>query len=346
MGFREFLHHCLAYCPELRFIIEPLRGPMRKFVRGTHFRHVVALSSSTELEFVQSARVRDRGKVVALMCVRNEIDRLAACLVHYRAMGVREFCVVDNGSTDGTFELLKMQDDIHLYRTGQSYKKAYYGITWINYLFHKHCVGQWALFVDADELLYLDREDCSLDNLVDILEACGQSYLYAPMVDLYDFDDDEIRSVKSVRDISTALKYSRHDVEGYTSGHLLDNGFFALTGGPRGRIARMAGARQPFLVKFPLVKYDEQRYFTASSHEFMPDVEENHREHGWLVHLKLGNQMARRHSNPAIESEHYGAGGERIYLNSERTIPKDCTAQNFDGIRSLMRLRDIIIAKN
>lgn len=346
MGFREFLHLFLAHFPGLRFIIEPLRGPVRKLVRRTHFRHVVALSSSTELEFVQSARVRDRGKVVALMCVRNEIDRLAACLVYYRALGVREFCVVDNGSTDGTFELLTMQNDIHLYRTDQSYKRAYYGITWINYLFHKHCVGRWALFVDADELLYLDREDCSLDNLVSIIEDCGQSYLYAPMVDLYGFDDDKIRCVKSMRDISVALEHSRHDVDGYATGRLLDNGFFALTGGPRGRIARMAGARQPFLVKFPLVKYDTQRYFTASSHEFMPDVEEIHKEYGWLVHLKLGNQMARRHSNPAIENEHYGAGGERIYLNSARTIPEDCTAQNFDGIRSLMRLRGVIISKN
>ncbi|MCO7728841.1 glycosyltransferase family 2 protein [Brucella intermedia] len=345
MGFREFLHWLSVKCPNLTFLFEPFRRPVRILIRRIHYRHIVAASRSTQLEFIQAAETERNGKTVALMSVRNEIDRLSACLEYHRHLGVSEFCIVDNGSTDGSLEFLKAQRDVNLYRTNESYKQAYYGITWINFLFHKHAKGRWALFIDADELLYLNREDCKIDQYVELLSGIGQSYLYAPMVDLYLFDDEKVKSVGDRRDLDLALKESMHDVDGYEPGPLLSNGFLSLKGGPRGRIAQKTGGAQPLLVKFPLIRYDERRYFTASSHEFMPDSYETHIEQGWLIHLKLGTQMARRHSDPEIEREHYGAGEERTYLNSSQDVPRDATARRFDGLRTLACLRSKIVAE-
>ncbi|MFS2324070.1 glycosyltransferase family 2 protein [Brucella sp. H1_1004] len=313
-------------------------------VRKIHYRHILIASNSTQLEFIQAAETDGSGKTVALMSVRNEMDRLSACLEYHRYLGIEEFCIVDNGSTDGSFEFLKAQRDVNLYRTNESYKKSYYGITWINALFHKHAKGRWALFIDADEFLYLSREEYKIDQYVDFLSEHGQSYLYAPMIDLYSFDDEKIKAVKAQGDLELALRESMHDVDGYESGRILNNGFLSLQGGPRGRIAKMTGSAQPLLVKFPLVRYDDRRYFTASSHEFMPDSHETHMEQGWLIHLKLGTQVARRHSDPVIEREHYGAGGERAYLNSLQGVPRDATAQHFDGLKTLASLHGKIVA--
>ncbi|MCX2697845.1 glycosyltransferase family 2 protein [Ochrobactrum chromiisoli] len=346
MGFREFFHRLSVKCPKLTVLFEPFRQPVRALVRKIHYRHIIAASRAAQLEFIQVAETDGNGKTVALMSVRNEMDRLSACLEYHRHLGVREFCIVDNGSTDGSFEFLKAQSDVNLYRTHESYKTSYYGITWINALFHKHAKGRWALFLDADELIYLGNEEYKIDQYVDFLSSIGQSYLYAPMIDLYYFDDEKIKSVRGYHDLEIALRESRHDIDGYESGRMLNNGFLSLRGGPRGRIAQETGGAQPLLIKFPLVQHDDRRYFTASSHEFMPDSYETHKEHGWLIHLKLGTQVARRHSDPDIEREHYGAGGERVYLNNLRDIPKDASAQYFDGMKTLARLRGKIVAED
>ncbi|MGC0055120.1 glycosyltransferase family 2 protein [Brucella pituitosa] len=345
MGFRELLHWIAVKCPSLTFIVEPFRQPARRLIRKIHYRHIIAASRSARLEFIQAADKAGNGKTVALMSVRNEMDRLSACLEHHRHLGIEEFCIVDNGSTDGSFEFLKAQHDVNLYRTNESYKKSYYGITWINALFHKHAKDRWALFLDADELLYLNREEYKIDQYVEYLSKLGQSYLYAPMIDLYSFDDEKIKSVRGQGDLKLALSESLHDIDGYEPGRKLNNGFLSLKGGPRARIAQQTGGAQPLLVKFPLVRYDDCRYFTASSHEFMPGSYEAHTEQGWLIHLKLGTQVARRHSDPDIEREHYGAGGERTYLNSLQDVPRDATAQHFDGVKTLANLRAKIETK-
>jgi hypothetical protein len=49
------------------------------------------------------------GEIRAFMTVRNEILRLPQTLAHYRKIGVARFFIVDNGSTDGTREILAAQ---------------------------------------------------------------------------------------------------------------------------------------------------------------------------------------------------------------------------------------------
>ncbi len=46
-------------------------------------------------------------RVAALMIVRDEADVLAINLAHHRALGIDDFWIIDNGSTDATPEILR-----------------------------------------------------------------------------------------------------------------------------------------------------------------------------------------------------------------------------------------------
>ena len=70
------------------------------------------------------------GEIRAVMSVRNEILRLSQTLDHYRKIGVSRFFVIDNGSTDGTRELLTAQPDCHVFLTRNSYSEARLGLEW------------------------------------------------------------------------------------------------------------------------------------------------------------------------------------------------------------------------
>jgi Glycosyl transferase family 2 len=52
-------------------------------------------------------RERRAVKVAALMIVRDEADLLGVNLAHHRALGIDEFWIIDNGSTDATTDILR-----------------------------------------------------------------------------------------------------------------------------------------------------------------------------------------------------------------------------------------------
>jgi glycosyl transferase family 2 len=47
------------------------------------------------------------GRVFAILMVRDAVDVVEACLRHHHALGTERILVVDNGSTDGTLQLLR-----------------------------------------------------------------------------------------------------------------------------------------------------------------------------------------------------------------------------------------------
>ena len=69
-------------------------------------------------------------EVLVVGCLRNEMLRLPAFLEHYRRLGVSRFLLVDNGSDDGSRELLLAQPDVTVFHTDQSYAESGCGIAW------------------------------------------------------------------------------------------------------------------------------------------------------------------------------------------------------------------------
>jgi len=95
-------------------------------------------------------------KIAAHVGVKDEVELVERCLEQLFAIGVDEVVVSDMGSTDGTLELLRARDDRHRLRlvecderdpaTLREWAPRVTGLV-------RETGADWALFVDADELL-------------------------------------------------------------------------------------------------------------------------------------------------------------------------------------------------
>jgi hypothetical protein len=125
-------------------------------------------------------------QIVAFSVVRNEILRIPAWLRHYRALGVRLFAIVDNGSTDGTFEHLAEQHDVVLTRVDHSFAGSQFGIQWLNEFHNRTKANTWILFADADEfLVYRNWPNSSLATITDMAAAEGANAFFGLLLDMY-----------------------------------------------------------------------------------------------------------------------------------------------------------------
>lgn len=118
--------------------------------------------------------------------MRNEALRLPWFLDYYRAMGIRHFLVVDNGSDDGGRDYLSGQEDVSVWLAHTSYKAARFGMDWLNWLLHRHGAGHWCLTVDPDEFLVYPHHDTRpLQALTDWLDASNIRSFSAMLLDMY-----------------------------------------------------------------------------------------------------------------------------------------------------------------
>jgi Glycosyl transferase family 2 len=123
--------------------------------------------------------------LVVFSVVRNERVRIHAWLRHYRNMGVTAFAVIDNGSTDGTYEFLQEQPDVAVSRIETSYAASNFGVAWLNE-FHRRVPSIWVVFADADELLvYRGWPDRPLVELVDEAASENCNSFFGVMIDMY-----------------------------------------------------------------------------------------------------------------------------------------------------------------
>ena len=74
------------------------------------------------------------GDVLLFATVFNEAIRLPYFLEYYRNLGVSHFLIIDNGSSDGSVELLQNQSDVSIWQTEASYKRSRFGVDWITAL--------------------------------------------------------------------------------------------------------------------------------------------------------------------------------------------------------------------
>lgn len=152
------------------------------------------MAQAIELRTVRQARHDPEG-LWLFTVVRNEAYFLGHFFEHYRRLGVRNFLVYDDGSSDGTGDILATQESCSVITSGHAFDDNF-GIdvsgkprrlfTALRESVPEHYFrGQWVVSVDADEFIVLPPEMDSLPQLIGVLESRGQPFATAPMVDFY-----------------------------------------------------------------------------------------------------------------------------------------------------------------
>lgn len=203
--------------------------------------------------------------IVVLACVRNEAARLPYFLEYYRRCGVSRFLCVDNGSTDGSGELLRDQPDVEVFATDASYRGSAAGRLWLQELADTYTVGHWTLTVDIDELLvYPGSEVIGLPGLCRYLDRRGYAGLFTVMLDLYSNRPFADTHYVPGTPFTDSCEY--FETESYSIGPSPHPPFLGIHGGPRGRLYASSEDSGPSMKKVPLVKWHRGFSYIRSTH--------------------------------------------------------------------------------
>ena len=146
------------------------------------------------------------GDPIVFCILRNGMPWLEAFLDHHRALGFRHFVMLDNGSTDGTLEVLAEQQDVTLLRTAARYRA--YENTLKRYLVDRFGRDRWCLFVDIDEQFdWPLRSDMPLARLVTYLDQMGADCMITQMLDMFADRPLTEMTIRGRRNLLTAFPF-------------------------------------------------------------------------------------------------------------------------------------------
>jgi hypothetical protein len=257
------------------------------------------------------------GDVLLVSTVRNEAIRMPYFLQYYRDLGVDHFLFVDNDSTDGFMDVVNGAPDVSVWYTKDSYKRAGFGVDWMNWLKRKYAHGHWTLVVDPDEfLVYPFCDSRPIKALTDWLDSCSIRSFSAMLLDMYPkgrLDEFSYAPGQNPMDIAAWF-----DSGNYMISKNPEYGNLWIQGGPRAR-AFFADrpTKAPALNKIPLVKWDRHFAYVSSTHTLLPRglnkvFEEwgGEKASGILLHAKFLNTFPAKAEEELERRQHYSGGAE------------------------------------
>ncbi len=257
------------------------------------------------------------GDVLLFATLRNERIRMPYFLSYYRALGIGHFLIVDNASDDGTREYLAAQPDVSLWTTGASYKRARYGMDWINGLLSQHGHGHWCLVVDADEFFVYPYSDTRpIRALTDWLDASSVRSFSAMLLDMYPKGPMTAQPYAEGQDPFEIAQW--FDTGNYT---FLKNELYGnlwIQGGPRARVFFADDPEKaPALNKIPLVHWDRSFVYARSTHMLLPrglnfvyDAWGGEKASGILMHAKFLDILAAKTDEEMRRGQHFASSTE------------------------------------
>lgn len=203
---------------------------------------------------------------ILVVPVKNELNRMKLLYKHYRALGVTQFVVIDNDSTDGTFEWCCQQVGTRVYRIKQPYQTERRN-AWIERVLALVGYDKWYIVVDSDELLdYVGSEIHPITELIKVAADNNYSRIVGYQVDMYNehklfsggYKYEEIPSEYCWFDTDS---YSLKNTVVNRRGSIID----LIIGGPRNRL---------FEIEIQLSKqsifYFTQKTIYCNSHYLSP----------------------------------------------------------------------------
>ncbi|UWQ51751.1 glycosyltransferase family 2 protein [Leisingera caerulea] len=281
-------------------------------------RLVRAVRKSGELTPLQDNTRKIQPDDILLVCtMRNEQIRLPYFLQYYRGMGINHFLFVDNGSTDGTADYLRGMVDVSLWHTTASYKRAGFGIDWMNCLKRKYAHGHWVLVVDPDEFfIYPFCDTRPIRALTDWLDNSAIRSFSAMLLDVYPKGRiDEVPYQAGQNPLEIAHWF---DSGNYTISRNPEYGNLWIQGGPRARVffADQPG-QAPALNKIPLVKWHRRYAYASSTHALLPrglnqvyETDGGEKASGALLHTKFLDTFTAKAQEELERGQHYAGSVE------------------------------------
>ncbi|MGR3570232.1 glycosyltransferase family 2 protein [Brevirhabdus sp.] len=257
------------------------------------------------------------GDILVFSTLRNERARLPYFLQYYRELGVQHFLFVDNGSTDGSAEYLSDHRDVSVWTTGQSYKRARFGVDWLNWLQMRYAHGHWALVVDVDEFfVYPFCDTRPLNALTDWLDASSIKSFGAMLLDMY--PKGKIDGIPYQEGQNPFEIASWFDSGNYKIRRNARYGNLWIQGGPRARAFFPDNPeRAPALNKIPLVKWHRSYAYVSSTHMLLPrglnlvyDEWGGEKASGCLLHAKFLDTFIAKSAEELQRRQHYANSHE------------------------------------
>ena len=284
-----------------------------------------AFRKRRELRAISDRTGQIRPSDILVFCTaRNERIRLPYFLRYYRDLGVRHFLFVDNGSDDGSAEYLAAQSDVSVWRTTASYRRARFGMDWLNHLLRKYGTGHWTLTVDPDEFLVFPFCDTRpINALTDWLDTYELRAFPAMLLDMYPKGPiDRIPYAEGQNPFEIACWF---DAGNYTITKNQQMRNLWIQGGVRARLLfAQDPAAAPSLNKVPLVRWERWFAYASSTHMLLPrglnityDEIGGEKISGCLLHAKFLSTLGPKVAEELHRSQHY-AGSREYHAYAEK----------------------------
>lgn len=232
--------------------------------RIAFFKHKMTLKSDR-------LQLSDNPMIPTVMVlVKDELERMKLFYEHYRRLGIHQFVMIDNGSTDGTLEWLTEQPDTRVYQVLEPYS-APNKIGWTEKALALTGYNRWYIVLDSDELLdYPGSESHNAEEFIACMHKKGYRRLCGFMVDMYAelplFSIDcEMKDIEKTYCYFDTDSFELVDIKADGIKHQI------IQGGPRKRVFDVAAPR---ISKQAIFYYDDKLLY-RSSHYMAPLLQWN-----------------------------------------------------------------------